>query len=130
MPRHPLFWNQRDSPGFELHNKVKGYTGAGYIEFDRDKGNRRLELSYNAPVGGRYILEFCYINAWGRRSPLRLVINDETAEDLILWNSGSSQSGTWDRATVDFEAGVNRLTFSAGGRILPDHGNMLYAGEH
>ncbi|MBN1482111.1 carbohydrate-binding family 6 protein [candidate division KSB1 bacterium] len=115
--------------GFETFSEVKAYTGAGYIEFDRDKGNRRLELSYDAPVGGRYILEFRYINSWNRRTPLRLVIHGKAAVDLMLWNTGSSETWAWDRVAVDFIEGTNKLTLSAGGRIKMDHVNILYAGE-
>ncbi len=114
---------------YDTSTNVSGFTGAGYITIDRDKGKEPIVWNFDAPVAGRYILEFRYVNAWDRVTPLMVSVNGKDAGVVTLWDSGTSHSWVWDRLIVDFEQGKNALSIQAGGRILMDHVNILYAGQ-
>ena len=115
---------------FEVSNSVDGYTGEGYVYMSRDRGRKSITWEFHAPRAGRYILEFRYINSWGRESDLDLTVNGLDAGFVKLWNTGTSDSWAWDRALVDLKQGKNSLRIQAGGRIMMDHVNVLYAGRN
>lgn len=113
---------------FASSKNIKGYTGSGYVIMDRDKGKHSITWNYNAPLIGKYILEFRYINAWDRNTDLVVSINDQPVDVLQLWSSGTQASWVWDRLLVDVGEGENTISVKVNGRILMDHINILYAG--
>jgi len=115
---------------FDTSDRIKGYTGSAYVTIDRHKGSRALNWTFVASKRGRYVLEFRYINDWGRDTDLTAVINGQHAGTVKLWNSGTRQSWVWDRTMVDLLQGDNIISIKAGGRILMDHVNILYAGQN
>jgi hypothetical protein len=115
---------------FDISNKVKGSTGSGYVTMDRHKGSRSINWTFSAPEKGRYVLEFRYINDWGRETDLKVTVNGQAAGTVKLWDSGTAESWVWDRVTVDLRQGDNVISVKAGGRILMDHMNILYAGQN
>jgi hypothetical protein len=115
---------------FDSSNRVKGFTGRGYITIDRHKGSRSVNWPFSAPKNGRYVLEFRYINDWNRDTDLTATINGRKAGAVKLWNSGTSKTWVWDRMMVDLRQGDNVISIKAGGRILADHVNVLYAGQN
>jgi hypothetical protein len=112
---------------FETSNRVKGYTGSGYVTIDRDKGKKSVTWNFQAPVDGRYILEFRYINDWGRETPLVVTVNGKKAGSVTLWDTGTSKTWAWDRLSVDLKKGDNAIRVQANGRIMVDHVNVLTA---
>jgi hypothetical protein len=115
---------------FEVSNNVDGYTGGGYVYMNRDRGRKSITWEFPAPRAGRYILEFRYINSWGRETDLDLEVNGLDAGSVQLWNTSTSDSWAWDRALVDLKQGKNSLRIQGGGRIMMDHVNVLYAGSN
>ena len=110
-------------------HEIKGYTGAGYVEFNREKAVNSLLWKLQIPVTGCYILECRYINSWDRRAVLKLTINDEESGELELWNSGSRFTWAWDRKIVNLAEGENVVSLAIDGNIFLDHLNVLYAGK-
>lgn len=114
---------------YQTSASITGYTGTGYVEINRNKGRNPLVWTFDAPKNGSYMLEFRYSNQWGRQTLMNLVVNDRKVGDLLLWNSGGPDSWVWDRILVDLNAGENRLSVVAGGRIMLDHINVLFDGR-
>jgi len=112
---------------FETSDGIKGYTGAGYVNMDRNKGPKSVTWYYKASVAGHAILEFRYINSWNRETPLKVTVNGKNTGSVLLWDTGSSKTWAWDRLTVDLTEGDNVISVQADGRILMDHVNVLCA---
>ncbi len=112
---------------FEVSNRIAGYTGAGYVSVDRDKGPKSVTWQYHASRTGRCVLEFRYINSWNRETPLVVTVNGKKAGCVTLWDTGSSRTWAWDRLSVDLEEGDNAISIQTDGRILMDHVNVLSA---
>ncbi len=114
---------------FDTSNKIKGFTGSGYVTMDRHKGSRSVNWTFSVPKKGRYVLEFRYINDWNRDTDLIASINGQAAGCVKLWNSGTAKTWVWDRMICDLHKGDNLISIKTGGRILVDHVNILYAGH-
>jgi hypothetical protein len=114
---------------FDVMDDIDDFTGTGFVAMSRDKGKRSLNWDFSAPVAGRYVLEFRYTNDWKRDTNLSVTINGEQAGAVLLWDSGTSDSWVWDRLVVDLAEGLNTIGIKAGGRIMMDHVNILYAGQ-
>lgn len=114
---------------YETSKRIKGFTGSGYVRIDRHKGSRSVDWTFTVPAGGRYVLEFRYINDWNRQTDLTATVNGQAAGCVKLWHSGTPRTWVWDRMIVDLYKGNNIISIKAGGRILMDHVNILYAGE-
>ena len=115
---------------FEVSDKIKGYTGTGYVTMDRNRGQKSVTWHYKAPSAARVILEFRYINSWNRETPLVVTVNGKKAGSVILWDTGTSKTWAWDRLTVDIAEGDNVVSVQSGGHILMDHVNVLPAGQN
>ena len=115
---------------FEASGRIKGYTGTGYVTIDRNRGEKAVTWDYEPRVPGRYILEFRYVNGWGRETPLVVTINGRDAGSVRLWDTGTSKTWAWDRLLVDLEEGDNAIRIQANGRIMMDHVNVLFAGQN
>ena len=115
---------------FEASDRIKGYTGTGYVTMDRNKGKKAVTWNYEPPVPGQYILEFRYVNGWGRETPLVVTVNGTDAGSVRLWNTGTSNTWAWDRLLVDLKEGDNAIRVQADGRIMMDHVNVLFAGQN
>ena len=115
---------------FEASDKIKGYTGTGYVTMDRNKGPKSVTWHYKASSAACAILEFRYINSWNRETPLMVTVNGENAGSVLLWDTGTSRTWAWDRLTVDLAEGDNVVSVQSDGRILMDHVNVLSAGQN
>ena len=115
---------------FDTSDKIKGFTGSGYVTVDRHKGSHSVDWTFTAPNKGRYVLEFRYVNDWSRDTDLVATINGQNAGHVRLWNSGTAKTWVWDRMIVDLQKGANTISIKTGGRILVDHVNVLYAGPN
>jgi len=115
---------------FEASDKIKGYTGTGYVTMDRNKGPKSVTWHYKAPSAARVILEFRYVNSWNRETPLMVAVNGKSAGSVLLWDTGTSKTWAWDRLAVDITEGDNAIRIQSDGRILVDHVNVLYAGQN
>ena len=110
---------------YEAGDTIKGYTGAGYVIIDRDKGRHAVTWNYHAPKAGRAVLEFRYINSWNRQTFLSVTVNSSDAGSVLLWDTGTSMTWAWDRFTVDLKGGNNHIHIQANGRIMMDHVNVI-----
>jgi len=115
--------------GLDSGSKISGFTGSGYAEFNRNRKKFPMVWNFDAPVAGKYVLEFRYVNNWRRDTTMLVSVNNEPAGDVLLWLSGSPGTWGWDRLVVELKEGENNISARAGGRILLDHVNVLYAGE-
>jgi hypothetical protein len=113
---------------FEALSMIGGYTGAGYVAMDRDKGRNSITWNYRAPGAGRATLEFRYIDSWNRDTPLSVTINGNTVGEVTLWDTGSPKTWAWDRLAVDVQEGDNEIRVHAPGRIMMDHVNVHFVG--
>ena len=117
----------QSKPG-ETLDEINEFSGSGYVEMGREH-KTPLVWTFNAPVAGKYILEFRYINSWDRETPSSIFINGQSTSDILLWSSGTSRTWVWDRAIVDLDEGEHAISVRSGGRILMDHVNVIYAGQ-
>jgi hypothetical protein len=111
---------------FETSDQIKGFTGTGYVNMDRHKGKKSVTWKYKAPVSGSYILEFRYVNHWGRETPLMVTVNGKDSGSIKLWNTGTTRSWAWDRLSVNLQKGDNTIRIQSTGRIMMDHMNVLH----
>lgn len=119
-----------DHQTFETSDRLDGYTGSGYVSMDRDKGRKAITWNFHAPRAGCYILEFRYINSWNRETDLEVTVNGQDAGSVRLWETGTTESWAWDRVLCNFNKGDNSIRIQAGGRIIMDHLNVLFAGQN
>lgn len=108
-----------------VRDTTPGFTGAGYRDMAGSQGRRWIEWTFDAPIAGRYILEFRYAMRRQETEPAALTLNGEAAEPLVIWPTGGAQSWAWDRKIVTLRAGPNtiRLAPPLGPNI--DHLNIL-----
>jgi hypothetical protein len=113
---------------FKTSSEIDGFTGAGYVVMDRNRGRNSVTWEYQAPATGRYILEFRYINRWNRETPLIVQVNEKDAGRVKLWDTGTPRNWGWDRLTVDMKKGPCSIRVQSEGVIILDHVNLLPAG--
>jgi len=110
--------------GTQLAAAGIGYTGFGYLNFNRAPETSWVEWTVDAPEAGTYLLEFRYALKEGQQ-PAALKINGKGAGNLILWTTGGGLTWAWDRKAVSLRKGKNTIRLGPGltGRI--DHLNVL-----
>ena len=117
---------QAETRGGVIESSIKGYTGAGYVRFD--KAGSSISFTYNAPAAGDYLLEFRYVmeEVKDGGSDSAIQINDAPAGKINFWTTGGPSSWAWDRTTVRLKSGKNSITLQStdNGPNL-DHLNVL-----
>jgi len=73
--------------------EVAGFTGTGYLDFNRAQGTRWVEWIFEAPVAGTYLLEIRYAMRPsgmrdGDRGTSPLTINGAPAGEIVLGGTG------------------------------------------
>ena len=117
---------QAETKGGVIESSIKGYTGAGYVRFD--KAGSSISFTYDAPAAGDYLLEFRYVleEVKDGGSDSAIQINDAPAGKINFWTTGGPSSWAWDRKTVRLKSGKNSITLQStdNGPKL-DHLNVL-----
>jgi hypothetical protein len=101
---------------------VKGFTGTGYAYSSSED---QLQLTYQVPHAGKYVLEFRYLKNDFTTDHIMVEINRKTAYDFSFWPSGSNQNWVWDRLEVELDKGQQQISFSLPNGVLLDHVNVL-----
>ena len=99
-----------------------GYTGRGYVDYQRASGDY-IEWSVFAAADGPHNLDFRYANGGGSARPLALTING--AAQAPNSSVSFAPTGSWTnwRTTsmpVTLRAGMNRIRLTATGRSGPN----------
>ena len=107
-------------------SEVQGFTGSGYVAATGP--NTKLTLTYNAPVGGKYILEFRYIVKDGEErfaSKTSVFVEELPSTEITFWQNGSSRNWVWDKVEVNLSKGKQGISFILPEKVLLDHVNVL-----
>lgn len=112
-----------------VRSDLQGFTGNGYVEMNRNNKMHDIVWTYDAPAAGRYVLELRYSNPWNRSIDSPVLINDQKAGILTLWETGKGDNWVWDRIVIDLQSGSNKIRIKGGGRYFIDHLNVIPTGE-
>lgn len=93
-----------------------GFTGEGYVDADNTVGSF-LEVTYEAPTAGRYLLAFRYTHGKDDTRPAEVRVNDRVIAPALAFKP----TGFWTRWTylslsepVELKAGKNTIRLTAG----------------
>ena len=107
-------------------SEVQGFTGSGYVVSTGP--NNKVTLTYNAPIAGKYILEFRYIVKDGQdrfASKTPVLVGELPSTEITFWQNGSSRNWVWDKVEVKLSKGKQGISFILPEKVLLDHVNVL-----
>ena len=107
-----------DGPSFSANKD--GYTGAGYVDFERASGDS-VEWVVNAASAQQFELAFRFANGSASDRPLELRVNGQ----VVTASLSFSPTGTWEdwetsRAEAALRAGANTVRLTATGQGGPN----------
>ena len=106
--------------------EVDGFTGDGYVDFDPAAESSAITWTVDAPVSGRYSLEFRYALAKGQY-PVTVTVNDREQGEIVFWNTSGDSVWAWDRKNVQLKKGKNQIRLSTERPMARlDHLNLLH----
>ncbi len=112
------------SHGAGKATRITGYTGDGYLAFDRNAVGSSVEWSCDVPKTGRYILQLRYALKSGAE-PAALSINGAEPQELVLWNTGGESTWAWDRHPVTLDRGTNTIRLAPHCEVRIDCLNVI-----
>jgi hypothetical protein len=108
-----------------VQNKVKGFTGKGYVGSGEAHQKNLFNFKYTAAEAGEYVLEFRYTLNRDDVFPVGLDINGKKVGGVDFWSVGNSGAWAWERLTVQLEKGDNTISIEPERFVLLDHLNVL-----
>jgi hypothetical protein len=113
----------------EWSDRQGGFTGTGYLDFSEYRSGRQsVEWLFDAPSGGRYVLEARYSTRGMESRDARVVIDGEEAGTIGLWGTGGRDNWCWDRTSVSLGEGRHTIRLYPRGDVKIDHLNVIPIG--
>jgi hypothetical protein len=105
--------------GCHWTNATPGYSGTGYVVFDKPSAGH-IEWEVTVAAEGKYRLLFRYSLHGGAEEPLSLVCGDNPLDVPVIFSPGGSNGWATNTTVVSLPSGSSKIRLSARGNGNPD----------